>query len=72
LIFHAPDVNSEHIEYLRQEKQQQLKPSLLYVREPFESLSWLLRNTSLALLFDYTMTYQNPPILFCFVVGFQF
>ena len=57
VIFHGPDVWSEHIEYLLQQQQQhQHQRTLLYVREPFETLSWLLRNESLASLFHYTMT----------------
>jgi hypothetical protein len=61
VIFHGPDVQAEHIAYLQQQQQQQQR-TLLYVREPFETLTWLTRNTSLASHFHYTMTYSpvNP------------
>ena len=63
VIFHGPDVQAEHIAYLQQQQQQQQQQrTLLYVREPFETLTWLTRNTSLASHFHYTMTYSpvNP------------
>ena len=65
VIYHGPDVAPENILHLQQQQQeqQQQQRTLLYVREPFETLSWLLRNTSLAPLFDYTMTYLSPPPL---------
>ncbi len=64
VIFHGPDVWDDHIQYLKQQQQryhqQEQQRTLLYVREPFETLTWLRRNASLASHFHYTMTCLPP------------